>query len=102
MIRSLPPWRAAVAVTVAGAAGTSTLTASGPAYADAPAAFSAATRYMYVVPWVTVLSPLLMTWFLAAKTGKPLMEKQLSKSRPGYADYVSRTSGFIPLPPRRA
>ena len=53
-------------------------------------------------PWLTVLSPLLMTWFLAAKTGKPLMERQLSKSRPGYADYVSRTSGFIPFPPRRS
>jgi steroid 5-alpha reductase family enzyme len=53
-------------------------------------------------PWVTALSPLLMTWFLAAKTGKPLMERQLSKSRPRYAEYVSRTSGFIPLPPRRS
>jgi steroid 5-alpha reductase family enzyme len=51
--------------------------------------------------WVTVLSPLLMTWFLAAKTGKPLMEQQLSRSRPGYAEYVARTSGFIPWPPRR-
>ncbi|GLY27754.1 DUF1295 domain-containing protein [Kineosporia sp. NBRC 101731] len=51
--------------------------------------------------WLTLLSPLLMTWFLAAKTGKPLMERQLSKSRPGYAEYVDRTSGFIPLPPRR-
>ncbi len=52
--------------------------------------------------WITVLSPLLMTWFLAAKTGKPLMERQLAKSRPGYAEYVERTSGFIPWPPRRA
>ena len=51
--------------------------------------------------WWTLLSPLLMTWFLAAKTGKPLMEKQLSRSRPGYADYVARTSGFVPLPPKR-
>jgi steroid 5-alpha reductase family enzyme len=51
--------------------------------------------------WFTVLSPLLMTWFLAAKTGKPLMEKQLSRSRPGYAEYVARTSGFVPRPPRR-
>jgi steroid 5-alpha reductase family enzyme len=50
---------------------------------------------------LTLLSPVLMTWFLVAKTGKPLMEKQLSKSRPGYANYVKRTSGFIPLPPRR-
>jgi steroid 5-alpha reductase family enzyme len=52
--------------------------------------------------WLGVLSPLLMTWFLTAKTGKPLLEKQLSKTRPGYADYVARTSGFIPLPPRRS
>ena len=52
--------------------------------------------------WLTILSPLLMTWFLTAKTGKPLMEKQLSSSRPGYADYVARTSGFIPLPPKRS
>lgn len=49
---------------------------------------------------LTVLSPLLMTYFLAGKTGKPLMESRLSSSRPGYADYVRRTSGFIPLPPR--
>ncbi len=50
--------------------------------------------------WLTLLSPLLMTWLLTAKTGKPLMEKQLSKSRPGYVEYVERTSGFIPWPPK--
>ncbi|GAA2628585.1 DUF1295 domain-containing protein [Paractinoplanes durhamensis] len=51
--------------------------------------------------WLTVLSPMLMTWFLAGKTGKPLMEKHLSATRPGYAEYVARTSGFFPRPPRR-
>ncbi|MEU4241307.1 DUF1295 domain-containing protein [Actinoplanes sp. NPDC026619] len=51
--------------------------------------------------WLTVLSPLLMTWFLAAKTGKPLMERHLAETRPGYAEYVARTSGFVPRPPRR-
>ncbi|MDQ3578416.1 MAG: DUF1295 domain-containing protein [Actinomycetota bacterium] len=49
----------------------------------------------------TVLSPLLMTYLLAKGTGKPLTEKHLSKSRPGYADYVARTSGFFPLPPKK-
>ncbi|MEU8076043.1 DUF1295 domain-containing protein [Catellatospora citrea] len=49
----------------------------------------------------TIASPLLMTWFLAAKTGKPLLEADLLRRRPGYADYVERTSGFIPLPSRR-
>lgn len=51
--------------------------------------------------WFTVLSPVLMTYLLARGTGKPLLEKHLS-DRPGYADYVSRTSGFLPWPPRRA
>jgi steroid 5-alpha reductase family enzyme len=49
---------------------------------------------------VTVLSPAAMTYFVAAKTGKPMLEKQLTDTKPGYADYVRRTSGFFPLPPR--
>jgi steroid 5-alpha reductase family enzyme len=49
---------------------------------------------------LTVLSPLLMTWLLARGTGKPLLEKDIADRRPGYADYVRRTSGFVPLPPR--
>jgi steroid 5-alpha reductase family enzyme len=48
----------------------------------------------------TALSPAAMTWFLVAKTGKPLLEKRLMQTKPGYADYVRRTSGFVPLPPR--
>ncbi|GIG69269.1 DUF1295 domain-containing protein [Phytomonospora endophytica] len=47
----------------------------------------------------TVVAPLVMTYFLAAKTGKPLMEQHLSH-RAGYAEYVRRTSGFVPWPPR--
>ncbi len=49
---------------------------------------------------LTILSPLLMTWLLAKGTGKPLLEKDMSSRRPGYADYVRRTSGFVPLPPK--
>ena len=52
--------------------------------------------------WLTVLSPALMTWLLVAKTGKALTEKRMSSSKPGYADYVARTSGFVPLPPRKS
>lgn len=47
----------------------------------------------------TVLSPALMTWFLARGTGKAMTEQHMSE-RPGYDGYVSRTSGFVPLPPR--
>ncbi len=50
---------------------------------------------------LTVLSPLVMTFFLAKGTGKPLLEKQLKKTRPGYGEYAARTSGFLPLPPKR-
>lgn len=48
---------------------------------------------------LTIASPVLMTALLARGTGKPLMESHLG-GRPGYAEYVSRTSGFVPLPPR--
>ncbi|CRK56402.1 FIG005069: Hypothetical protein [Alloactinosynnema sp. L-07] len=49
----------------------------------------------------TLPAPILMTFLLAKGTGKPMTEKHLSSSRPGYAEYVARTSGFFPLPPRR-
>ena len=48
----------------------------------------------------TILSPVAMTFLLAKGTGKPLLEKGMSDRRPGYTDYVTRTSGFFPLPPR--
>ncbi|WP_184928889.1 DUF1295 domain-containing protein [Saccharothrix ecbatanensis] len=51
---------------------------------------------------VTVVSPVLMTFVLARGTGKPMLEEHLRRRRPAYADYVQRTSGFFPLPPRRA
>lgn len=51
--------------------------------------------------WLTVLSPVLMTWLLAKGTGKPLLERNIVERRPLYAAYVENTSGFFPLPPRR-
>lgn len=50
---------------------------------------------------LTALSPVLMTWLLARGTGKPLLERDIAERRPGYADYVRRTSGFFPLPPKK-
>ncbi len=47
---------------------------------------------------LTVLSPALMIWTLAGKTGKPLTEKAMS-GRPGYREYVESTSGFFPCRP---
>lgn len=50
---------------------------------------------------LTALSPALMVWALAAKTGKPLTESRMS-ARPGYREYLESTSGFFPLPPRQS
>ena len=50
---------------------------------------------------VTVLSPLVMTRLLTSVSGKPLLEARMAKTREGFADYVARTSSFLPRPPRR-
>jgi steroid 5-alpha reductase family enzyme len=49
---------------------------------------------------LTVFAPLLMTHILVNVTGQRLLERRLTRSRPEYADYVARTSGFFPWPPR--
>jgi steroid 5-alpha reductase family enzyme len=59
----------------------------------------------YASPWqlLTLVSPLMMTYILTRGTGQRMTERRMSRGgRPGYAEYVARTSGFIPLPPRRA
>ncbi len=49
---------------------------------------------------LTVLSPVAMTYFLAVVTGARLLEREMA-TRPGYRDYMERTSMFVPLPPKR-
>jgi steroid 5-alpha reductase family enzyme len=51
--------------------------------------------------WLTVLSPVVMTVLLTRVSGVPMLERTIGRRRPGYADYVARTSAFVPLPPRR-
>jgi steroid 5-alpha reductase family enzyme len=50
---------------------------------------------------ITVVGPALKSYLLIGVTGKELTEKSMS-SRPGYPEYVERTSGFFPLPPGSA
>jgi steroid 5-alpha reductase family enzyme len=52
--------------------------------------------------WWALIGPALNTVILSRLTGKPLLESTIGERRPGYADYVTRTSGFLPLPPRRS
>ncbi|HVS68753.1 MAG TPA: DUF1295 domain-containing protein [Mycobacteriales bacterium] len=50
---------------------------------------------------VTVISPVVVTYLVGFATGKPLLEKGMAKRKPAYAEYMAKTSGFVPLPPRR-
>jgi steroid 5-alpha reductase family enzyme len=49
-----------------------------------------------------VFAPLVMTALLAKGSGKPILERAMLARRPAYADYVRRTSGFFPLPPKHS
>ncbi|MDB5099032.1 MAG: hypothetical protein JWM80_3453 [Cyanobacteria bacterium RYN_339] len=51
-------------------------------------------------PW-TVIGPIVMSFLLMRVSGVPLLEKHM-EARPGYADYVRRTSAFFPRPPLRS
>ena len=49
---------------------------------------------------LTILSPAVMIYLLANGSGKKVLERSMKK-RPGYEDYMRRTSGFFPLPPKK-
>lgn len=50
--------------------------------------------------WALV-SPLLLTWLLLRVSGVALLEQDIGQRRPAYAEYMRRTSAFLPWPPRR-
>ncbi len=52
------------------------------------------------VELLTIVGPLLMTFLLTRGSGQRLTERRMA-DRPQYADYIARTSGFIPRPPKR-
>jgi steroid 5-alpha reductase family enzyme len=51
-------------------------------------------------PWWTVVGPIVMTVLLRRVSGVTLLERSLVQRRPGYEEYVRRTSPFVPRPPR--
>jgi len=51
--------------------------------------------------WLALAGPLVLTHYLLNVTGVRTLEKKLLREKPGYADYVARTSAFVPLPPQR-
>ncbi|MCE2855084.1 MAG: DUF1295 domain-containing protein [Ilumatobacteraceae bacterium] len=48
-----------------------------------------------------LIGPVVMTLFLTKVSGVPMLERSLAKRKPGYADYMARTSGFFPRPPKK-
>jgi steroid 5-alpha reductase family enzyme len=49
----------------------------------------------------TIAGPIFLTFTLVKWSGAALLEKGLRKKRPGYDEYIARTSGFIPWPPKK-
>jgi steroid 5-alpha reductase family enzyme len=51
--------------------------------------------------WWTVVSPLIVTALVTRVSGAAHLEKSTMGKRPGYKEYVERTSGFFPRPPKK-
>ena len=51
--------------------------------------------------WWTIFSPALMTTLLLRVSGVSLLEKTLVEEKPGYKEYIEKTSEFIPWFPKQ-
>jgi steroid 5-alpha reductase family enzyme len=51
--------------------------------------------------WAALLGPAVMTFLLVRVSGVAMLEQTIGERRPGYAEYVRRTSAFVPLPRKR-
>jgi len=49
--------------------------------------------------WTTIFAPIIMTILLTRVSGRDLLEREMKK-RKAYRDYIERTNGFFPLPPK--
>jgi steroid 5-alpha reductase family enzyme len=50
--------------------------------------------------WWALAGPAVMTVLLLRVSGVTLLESTIVDRRPGYRDYIARTSAFLPWPPR--
>ena len=48
----------------------------------------------------TLMGPAIMTYLLIRVSGVAMLERTLVDSKPGYAEYIARTSSFFPMVPR--
>lgn len=49
--------------------------------------------------WATIFAPLVMTFLLTRVSGRDMLERDMKK-RKTYREYIERTSGFFPMPPK--
>lgn len=49
---------------------------------------------------VGIVGPIVMTFLLLRVSGVAMLERTITERRPGYADYIARTSAFVPWFPR--
>ncbi|MDA8708456.1 DUF1295 domain-containing protein [Hellea sp.] len=49
--------------------------------------------------WTTIFAPIIMTVLLTRVSGRDLLEREMKK-RKAYRDYIEKTSGFFPMPPK--
>jgi len=49
----------------------------------------------------SVFSPIIMTFLLMRVSGVVMLEKTLEETKPGYAEYIERTSAFFPWLPKK-
>lgn len=50
---------------------------------------------------LSVIGPIAMSILLLRVSGVAMLERTIGRRRPGYAEYVARTSAFFPRPPKR-
>ncbi len=50
--------------------------------------------------WLYFFVPIFMNFLLRFVSGVAMLEENLQKSKPGYKEYMRKTSAFLPMPPR--
>ncbi len=51
--------------------------------------------------WWTIIAPILLTFLIVRVSGGALLDGMLSQTKPGYDEYMKRTSTLIPRPPQQ-
>ena len=46
--------------------------------------------------WVALVCPLYVTWFMSRGSATPMQERYMAKTKPAYADYMTRVPEFFP------